>query len=282
MLPHKNVEILGWVPQIEEKASGIAAAMKYSGRDANKKCSLTAAKSMLKASAILAVLPCLLFFCFRSDVLTCTKMLQPAARQTVDGKRQKIFKLPGAPSPAATAMPQVQQHSALHDKLQAKMAKQKKTRKRPPAFMENQPVEVNTDSAQFLYVKGIITGVHTSGLYDVHLPESGLRESQVVEGRIRARQTTKMRFEFLPLVQELRRKVQYDFYDEPVNEELVPGYYHPDANANKWSITAWNTQSMCFSWMQAKAQMQQYANLASVTTPPPTVFISVLVVHFCL
>ena len=53
VLPHKNVEILGWVPHSEERTSGMNAAMKYSGRDANKRCSLTAAKSILKASGML-------------------------------------------------------------------------------------------------------------------------------------------------------------------------------------------------------------------------------------
>ena len=168
-------------------------------------------------------------------------------------------------------MPLSQHAGLLTDKFAAKLAN--KIRKRPPAYAENQAIEINVEGPQPRYVKGIITGlIHQNDtcVYDVLLPESGHREHMVAESRMRARQTTKMRFEFLPLVQELRRKVQYDFYDDPVDEDLVPGYYHSDPTANQWSITAWNTQAMCFSWMEAKAQMQQYANLAAVNCRPPS------------
>ena len=178
-------------------------------------------------------------------------------------KRQKAVKMPGA---SQTVIKTNVQHSILHEKLQARMAKQKHVRKRPPAFNEGQAVEINIDGTG--YVKGIITGMHPLSIqsrqYDVHFPESGVRESKVPERLMRARQTTKVRFEFLPLVQELRRKVQYDFYDDPVDGDLIPGYYNADEDANNLSITAWNTQAMCFSWMEAKAQMQQYANVAAV------------------
>jgi hypothetical protein len=152
--------------------------------------------------------------------------------------------------------------NSLQNKLQARISRQEKIRKRPPAFIFNQPVELLEGSR---YVKGIVTLVHASGSYDVYMPESGMREQMVPEGKIRARQTTKTSFDFLPLVQELRRKVQYDFYDEPVDDEVVQGYYHQNAEANRLSITAWNTQAMCFSWMEAKAQMQQYPCLSSVS-----------------
>ena len=45
VLPHKNVEIVGWVSAAEEKASGEVAAVKRSGREADKRCSLTGPKS---------------------------------------------------------------------------------------------------------------------------------------------------------------------------------------------------------------------------------------------
>jgi hypothetical protein len=51
VLPHKNVEIVGWVSLDEEKRSGKAAAMKLLGRESDKKCSLTGPKGMAKASA---------------------------------------------------------------------------------------------------------------------------------------------------------------------------------------------------------------------------------------
>lgn len=149
------------------------------------------------------------------------------------------------------------------------MAKQKTMRKRPPVYTDGQPVEVYMEGSSQRSMKGIINTVHSNSTYDVLLPETGMRENSVPENRIRARQMTKTRFEFLMLVQELRRKVQYDFYDDPVNEDLVPGYYHSDEAANKLSITAWGTQSMCFSWMESKAQMHQYANLAAVSYTCP-------------
>ena len=198
-----------------------------------------------------------------------------AGAKVLEGKRQVVKKAPGTAGLHSL-------HSALQDKLQARMAKQKSLRKRPPALKENQPVEVNIEGNSHRLVRGIITSVHSNSTYDVLLPESGLRELNVPEPKIRARQLTKAHFEFLPLVQELRRKVQYDFYDEPVSEDLVSGYYHQDEACNKSSITAWNTPSMCFSWMESKAQMQLYANLAAVSPlstsistlasePPPTI-----------
>lgn len=185
---------------------------------------------------------------------------QSSGVKVLESRRQKVLKAPGT-------SPLSQQQSVLQDKLQARLAKQNKIRKRPPAYSENQAIEIHVEGPQPRYVKGIITGLvyqNNGCLYDVLLPESGLRESMVPENRMRARQTTKVRFEFLPLIQELRRKVQYDFYDDPVDEDLVPGYYHPEPKANLFSITAWNTQAMCLSWMEAKAQMHQYANLAAV------------------
>jgi hypothetical protein len=200
--------------------------------------------------------------------------VRQAGVKVLEGKRQVVKKAPGTAGLHSL-------HSALQDKLQARMAKQKSLRKRPPALKENQPVEVNIEGNLHRLVRGIITIVHSNSTYDVLLPESGLRELNVPENKIRARQLTKAHFEFLPLVQELRRKVQYDFYDEPVSEDLVSGYYHQDEACNKSSITAWNTPSMCFSWMESKAQMQLYANLAAVmpfstsipapaSEPPPT------------
>jgi hypothetical protein len=180
--------------------------------------------------------------------------------KAMESRRQKTGKTPGAP---AASQPQ----SALQDKLQARLAQHGKVRRRPPVYAEHQAIEISLGTPSAGHAKGIITGVVFQNqvcLYEVLLPESGVRESMVPESKLRARQTTKVRFEFLPLVQELRRKVQYDFYDDPVDEELVPGYYHADPAANQWSITAWNTQSMCFSWMETKAQMHQYANLAAV------------------
>jgi hypothetical protein len=57
VLPHKNVEIVGWVSAAEERASGEIAAAKRSGRDAEKRCSLTAPKNVLKERQASAV-PC--------------------------------------------------------------------------------------------------------------------------------------------------------------------------------------------------------------------------------
>jgi hypothetical protein len=51
VLPHKNVEIVGWVSLDEEKRSGKAAAMKLLGRESDKRCSLTGPKGMAKVSA---------------------------------------------------------------------------------------------------------------------------------------------------------------------------------------------------------------------------------------
>ena len=50
VLPHKNVEILGWVSQAQERVSGEAAALKRSGRDLAKKCSLLFPKSKVHAN----------------------------------------------------------------------------------------------------------------------------------------------------------------------------------------------------------------------------------------
>ena len=232
VLPHKHVELVGWVSHTEERTSGDAAAYKHSGLEAQKKCTLVAAKERIKAAA-----------------------------KVGDTKRQKIAKAPGVlPSAQGT-------HGTLQEKLQARMIKQKRVRNRPPAFAENQAVEVTHESSLHQlsqYAKGIITRVHIDSTYDILLPETGARENGVPEARIRARQTTKVRFDFLPLVQELRRKVHYDFYDDPVDEDLVSGYYHSDPAANQWSITSWGRSSMCFSWMEAKAQSQQYASIAAV------------------
>lgn len=186
----------------------------------------------------------------------------------MEAKRTKIVRVPGA-LPAAASVPSAQ-HSGLQDKLQARMAKRKSTRKMPPGYIVDQAVEVLVDGT---YRKGVITGVQMTpamaGVYDVLFPESGARESNVDEKNIRARQMTKARFEYLPLVHELRRKVQYDFYDDPVDGDLVSGYYHPDENYNKWSITAWHTRSMCFLWMEDRAYKQQYASLAAVSLFSP-------------
>ena len=57
MLPHKNVEIVGWVSAAEERASGEIAAAQRSGRDAEKRCSLSAPKNVLKERQASAV-PC--------------------------------------------------------------------------------------------------------------------------------------------------------------------------------------------------------------------------------
>ena len=299
VLPHKNVEIVGWVSAAEEKASGEVAAVKRSGREADKRCSLTGPKSALKERQA-SVFPCTRPRC-STMVLPCVQLQGPvetnvepgfilaarmlqtcvsiigtpgaiqladtcsamqASAKVLEGRRQKIVRAPGTAG-------QHSQHSVLQDKLQARMAKQKSLRKRPPALKENQPVEVSLEGSLHRFARGIITKVHNSNsTYDVLLPESGVREHNVPENKIRARQLTKAHFEFAPLVQELRRKVQYDFYDEPVSEDLVSGYYHPDDACNKLSITAWNTPSMCFSWMESKAQMQLYANLAAVRPFP--------------
>jgi len=52
VLPHKNVEIIGWVSLAQERQSGEAAALKRSGRDLGKKCSLLFPKNKVLARSL--------------------------------------------------------------------------------------------------------------------------------------------------------------------------------------------------------------------------------------
>eukprot|EP00961_Rhodomonas_salina_P128764 1734805-Rhodomonas_salina.1 len=63
-------------------------------------------------------------------------------------------------------------------------------------------------------------------------------------------------------LQELKKKPQYDFFDHPVDDHYVANYYHPNPAARQRGITAWNTQSMCFAWMEKKAAKKQYPNVS--------------------
>ena len=70
--------------------------------------------------------------------------------------------------------------------------------------------------------------------------------------------------DFLQLVQELHSKAESDVFDRPADPKFVPGYYHSNALEKQRGLTAWNTSSMSFEQMAAKAVRGEYANLSAV------------------
>jgi hypothetical protein len=72
------------------------------------------------------------------------------------------------------------------------------------------------------------------------------------------------RQDFLPLVQELHEKVEYDLFDQPTDPKAAPGYYHANALPRQRGLTAWSTATMCFEQMADKAARGEYATLSDV------------------
>eukprot|EP00960_Hanusia_phi_P004735 137613-Hanusia_phi.AAC.5 len=115
-----------------------------------------------------------------------------------------------------------------------------------PSFKEEQEVEMcpksSISSDPKIYRKGKITRINGDGTYDIVLHDEKRIEKGVPDECLKAPEGKLGHQDLLQLVQELRRKAQYDFFDHPVDEKHVPGYYHPNPAARQRGMTAWHTQ----------------------------------------
>lgn len=131
-----------------------------------------------------------------------------------------------------------------------------------PSFKDGQEVEMLL-RGKGKYLLGKVVCLVGNGNLDIRSQDGELHKG-VSDDFVRAPEGHISHLEIAQLVQELKKKPQYDFFDHPVDDHYVANYYHPNPAARQRGITAWNTQSMCFAWMEKKAAKKQYPNVSEV------------------